>query len=149
MTRSRAALWSLWALCFALLALELALAHGMPSRASPWVRAQTAVAGFVLSLFSLVAGVATFAVRETFALRPIRRGELDPETPAGFAHVRATLLALWALCLLIGLLGDLLAYGAASPRAAWPYWGAAAALLVIHAPRRHLLTRPAPEPESP
>ena len=53
------------------------------------------------------------------------------------------LLALWARCLLIGIFGCLLAYGAASPAAAWPFISAAAVLLVFHAPRRWLFTRPA------
>jgi hypothetical protein len=48
------------------------------------------------------------------------------------------LLALWGLCLAIGALGGLLAYGASSARVAWPYqivprccWS--------HAPRRRML----------
>ena len=96
------------------------------------------VAGFVLALLSLIAGVGTFTLRESLALREIRSGALDPSTPAGFARVRGMLVVLWTLCLVIGLLGCGLAYGAASPRAAWPYVLAAAVLLVLHAPRRWL-----------
>jgi len=135
MTGSRRALWVLWAAFAALLGLELAFAYFVPSRLHPWYDAQASVAGFVLALLSLVAGVGTFTLRESLALREIRQGALDPSTPAGLARVRGMLLVLWTLCLVIGLLGCGLAYGAASPRAALPYVVAAAVLLVLHAPR--------------
>jgi hypothetical protein len=138
MTGSRGALWAIWAGFAALLALELAFAHFAPSREHPWYDAQESVAGFVLALLALVAGVGTFTLRESLALREIRSGTLDPETPAGFVRVRGMLIVLWTLCLAIGLLGCVLAYGAASPRAAWPYLFAAAVLLLFHAPRRWL-----------
>ena len=92
----------------------------------------------MLALLALVAGVGTFTLRESLALREIRSGALDPNTPAGFARVRGMLIVLWTLCLVIGLLGCVLAYGADSPRASWPYVFAAAVLLVLHAPRRWL-----------
>ena len=75
-------------------------------------------------------------------MRDVRLGTLDPSTPAGFARVRTMLLLLWTLCLLIGLLGCALAFGAASPRAAWPYLLAAGGLLVLHAPRHWLFRSP-------
>jgi hypothetical protein len=142
MTGSRSALWVLWAGFVALLALELAFAHLVPSRPQPWYDAQAAVAGFVLALLSLVAGVATFTLRESLALREIRQGALDPHTSAGLERVRTMLVVLWALCLGIGLLGSGLAYGAARPRAAWPYLIAAGVLLVIHAPRHWIFASP-------
>jgi hypothetical protein len=83
--------------------------------------------------------VSTFALREK--LREVR--EATPDSSGGVASVRALLLALWVRCLLIGLLGCALAYGAASPAAAWPFISASAVLLVIHAPRHWLFTRPA------
>jgi hypothetical protein len=135
-------LWLLWATFLGLLALELLIPYLVPNRPDPWYAAQTAVAGFVLALFSLTAGVGTFALRETLVLRKIRRGAIDPLTPSGFARVRTTLLGLWALCLLIGLFGSVLAYAAASPRAAWPYVAGAAVLLVLHAPRQWLFASP-------
>jgi hypothetical protein len=138
MTGSRAALRALWAGFLALVGLELAFAYLAPSRLHPWYDAQVSVAGFVLALLSMVAGVATFTLRESLALREIRAGALDPSSPEGFARVRLMLIVLWTLCLLIGLLGCGLAYGAASPRAALPYLIAAAVLLVLHAPRRWL-----------
>ena len=138
MSGSRGALWVLWAGFAVLLALELAFAYGVPSRLHPWYDAQASVAGFVLALLSLVTGVGTFTLRESLALREIRSGALDPNTPAGFARVRLMLIVLWTLCLLIGLLGCGLAYGAASPRSAAPYIFAAAVLLMLHAPRRWL-----------
>jgi hypothetical protein len=138
MTGSRGSLWLLWATFAALLAVELAFAYFGPSRLQPWYDAQVSVAGFALALFALVAGVGTFTLRESLALREIRLGSLDPSTPAGFARVRAMLVVLWTLCLAIGLLGCGLAWGAASPRAAAAYIFAAAVLLVLHAPRRWL-----------
>jgi len=136
MTGSRGALWLLWAGFAALLVLELAFAYAVPSRQHPWYDAQASVAGFVLALLSLVAGVGTFTLRESLALREIRSGTLDPTTPEGFSRVRLMLFVLWTLCLVIGLFGCGLAYGAASPRAALPYLIAAAILLVLHAPRK-------------
>jgi hypothetical protein len=86
--------------------------------------------------------VGTFSLRESWALRDIRAGTLDPCTPVGFARLRRLLLALWTLCISIGLLGGVLAYGAALPSAAWPYALASGALLVLHAPRDWLFTVP-------
>jgi hypothetical protein len=140
MSAPRWALWILWAVFAALLALQLRMAYVIPPRPHPWYEAQVAVAGFVLALLSVLAAVGTFTLRETLAMRQIRRGELDPNTEAGFARVRGMLVVLWTLCLVIGLLGGALAYGAGSPRAAWPYFLGAAALLVLHAPRRWLFT---------
>ena len=138
MSAPRWALWILWAVFAALLALELRIAYVIPPRPHPWYDAQVAVAGFVLALLAVLAAVGTFTLRETLAMREIRRGSLDPNTPDGFARLRGMLVVLWTLCLVIGLLGCGLAYGADSPRAAWPYVFAAAVLLVLHAPRRWL-----------
>ena len=131
--------WILWGAFLGGLAFELVIPRVLASRPQPWDAAQTAVAEFILAIFSLVAAVGTFTLRETFALGPIRRGSLDRSTPAGFARVRAALVVLWLLCLLIGLFGSILAYAAANPAEAWPYVTGAAALLVIHAPRAWIL----------
>ena len=138
--------WILWGACLGGLAFEVVLPRVLPSRAQPWDAAQTAVAEFILAIFSLVAAVGRFTLRETFALGPVRRGSLDPRTPAGFARIRATLAVLWSLCLLIGLFGSILAYAAANPAQAWPYVAGAAVLLVVHAPRARLLEAPAATP---
>lgn len=143
MTGSRGVLWVLWAACLALVGAALALPAWLPSRPTPWYEAQTAVAGFVLTLLALLAGVGTFTLREALVARDVRRGTLDPGTPEGFARVRAMLLVLWLLCCLIALLGCGLAWGAASPRVAWPYGAAAAGLLLWHAPRSAVFAVPA------
>jgi hypothetical protein len=145
MTGSRVALWGLWALFLALLALELALPELLPARPQAWYDAQVSVAGFVLTLLAILAAVGTFTLRETLVGRDVRAGTLDPRTPAGYARVRLMLLALWTLCLLIGLLGVGLAYGAASARLALPYTFGAAGLLAWHAPRRWLFRSPQPQ----
>jgi hypothetical protein len=142
MPRWRPYAWILWAACLGVVAFELALPRVLPRRPEPWDAAQTAVAEFVLAIFSLVAAVGTFTLRETFALGPLRRGALDPRTPAGRARIRSTVLVLWLLCLLIGSFGSLLGYASASPGEAWPYVAGAAALLVVHAPRAWLLASP-------
>jgi len=146
MSGSRRSLWVLWAAFAASLGLELAFAYFVPSRLHPWYDAQASVAGFVLALLSLVAGVGTFTLRESLALRDIRLGALDPSAPAGLSRVRSMLLVLWTLCLAIGLLGCALAWGAASPRSATPYVFAAAVLLVLHAPRRWLFASAPSDP---
>jgi hypothetical protein len=142
MTAPRWALWILWAIFATLLALELRIAWLLPPRPHPWYEAQVAVAGFVLALLSVLAAVGTFTLRETLAMRRIRTGELDPHTQAGFARVRDMLIVLWTLCLVVGGLGVLLAWGGARPRAAWPYFIGAAVLLVLHAPRGWLFSPP-------
>jgi hypothetical protein len=141
-SRVRGQLWGLWALFLASLALQLAIPHLVASREHPWHSGQTAVAGFVLALFSLTAAVSSFALRET--LRESCRATPDPSSPSHVRSIRAMLLGLWARCFLIGAFGCLLAYGAASPSAAWPFVSAAAVLLVFHAPRPWLFTRPSP-----
>ena len=145
---SRTGLWTLWVTCLLVLALQVAWASLAAPRANPWNAAETAVAGFVLALFALSGGVGSFAIRETFLLRHLRRGALDLATPSGLARTRRVLLALWLLCLLVAVLGAIVAYGSASPRAAWPYQIAAGVLLVIHAPRSGLLRGREPEPQS-
>jgi hypothetical protein len=120
-------LWLAWLVYAAILAAELAVPYFVQPRPDPWNSAETAVAGFVLALFSLAAGQGTFAVRESLA---------------GAPQVRlARFLVLWLLCVLIGLFGSVIAWGSASPAAATPYVVAAAVLLVLHAPRPRLLAR--------
>jgi hypothetical protein len=119
----RRQLWALWLLALGLLACELGALYLAPDRVDPWHPAQTAVAGFLLALLGLTLGVSTFALRERLA-------ELRAAS-----EVRRTRLLLWARCLVVGALGAVLAWGAASPAAALPFVAAAAALLVIHAPR--------------
>ena len=141
---SRTTLWILWAAIVALLALDaIALTGFLPVRVHPWYDAQTSVALLVLGLLALVAGVGTFALRESLVLRDLRSGTLDPNTASGFARIQRTLVALWSLCLVIGLLGNVLAWGAAKPIVAAPFLLAAAVLLVVHAPRGWLFARAA------
>jgi hypothetical protein len=136
MRGSRVSLWGLWASCLALVGLELVLANGLAaSRSDPWDPSRVAVAGFVLGVISVALGVWTFALREGLALRDVRAGLLDPSTPEGLFRIRRMLLALWSLCLVIGLLGSVVAWGAGNARAAWPYLLGAGVLLVLHAPR--------------
>ncbi len=142
MTGSRGALWALWALSLALVGLALSLPAWLPSRPTPWYDAQTAVAGFVATLLAMLAAVGSFTLRETLALREVRLGTLDPGTAEGYARMRLMLCVLWLLCLVIVWLGCGLAWGAASPRLAWPYAAAAMGLLLWHAPRSALFERP-------
>jgi hypothetical protein len=145
MSASRGAFWVLWAVFVVCLGLELLLAERVPVRAIPWHAGQTAVAGFVVALIGIALGVWTFALRESLALRDVRAGRIDLRTAEGLARMRSMLLALWSLCLLIGLLGLLMAWGAASPAAAWPYVFGAGVLLAMHAPReRHFHSRGVP-----
>lgn len=142
--RSRRMLWIVWAGFLALLALVLGMPQLVTPRSQPWTAAETAVAGFVLTLLSFAAGIGTFAVRENLVLSDLRTGALDPRTPDGFLQVRRMLLALWTLCLLIGIFGGVIAHGSATPAGALPYVVAAAVLLAIHAPRRWLFAGPEP-----
>jgi len=140
---ARTSLWILWAALFSFLAVYVALARVLPPPAVPWYDAQTAVVGFVLAIAALAAAVGGFALRETLALRHLRSGALDPASAVGFARLRLMLLLLWGLADLVGAFGVIVAWGAASPRLVWPYVLGAAALFVLHAPRRWLFERPA------
>jgi hypothetical protein len=139
-TSIRVQIHGLWVFFWALLALTHAIPGLVPVRPDPWHAGQTAVAGFVLALLSLAAAVSTFAARES--LRDLRAATPDPPPPESVARVRLLLVSLWARCVLIGVFGALLAYGAGSARAAWPFTAGAAALLVLHAPRPWLFRRP-------
>ena len=141
---SRTTLWLLWAAIVALLALDaIAVARFLPVRVHPWYDAQTSVALLVLGLLALVAGVGTFALRESLVLRDLRSGTLDPNSASGFARIQRTFVALWSLCLVIGLFGNVLAWGAGTPIVAAPFLLATAVLLVVHAPRGWLFARAA------
>jgi hypothetical protein len=145
MSGSRASLWGLWAFALALLGLELVLAERLASsQALPWADAATGVAGFVLGVISVALGVWTFALREGLALRDVRSGALDPSTPEGFFQLRRMLVALWTLCVVIGLLGEVVAWGSGNARMAWPYVAGAGVLLLLHVPRDSVFNPPAP-----
>jgi len=139
---SRAALWLVWFLFAAILAIEVAVPYVAAPRPDAWHPAQTALAGFVVAIFSLAAAEGTFALRESLVVRDAPSTALGVRSLAGTGHVRiARFATLWALCTLIGFFGALIAYGAASPAASTPYAVAAAVLLAIHAPRPRLLAR--------
>jgi hypothetical protein len=134
-TEARRELWGLWAGFAVLLALTMELPRLLPGREIPWHAGQAAVAGFVLALLAMVAGVSSFALREQ--VRAVLVSGLDPG--ASRSRVLLMLLDLWTRCIAVGALGSVLAWGAAAPRAAWPFVLAGAALLVFHAPRHPLL----------
>ena len=143
MVGSRNSLWALWAAFFAVLALDaLLLAAGLPTRADVWYDAEASVVLLVLGLLALVAGVGTFALRETLVGRDLRSGAIDPSTADGFQRVRRALAALWSLCLVIAGLGNVLAWGVAKPLSAAPFLAGAATLLIVHAPRARFFERP-------
>lgn len=136
MAGSRSTLWTLWAVIVALLVLDaLALRGWLPTRADVWYEAEASVAQLVLGLLALVAGVGSFALRETLVVRDLRSGALDPNTESGFRRVQRMLFALWSLSLVIAALGNVLAWGAAKPIAAVPFLIGAAVLLAVHSPR--------------
>lgn len=137
-------LWIIWAAMLGTLALYAIVPTLVPPRATPWYEAQIAVGRFVAGLLALVAGVGTFAIRETLALKQIRMGTIDPTTPAGHARIRVALIATWALCDLVGILGLALAIAAGNPALVAPFAGAAAVLFLIHRPQDRYFERPSP-----
>jgi peptidoglycan/LPS O-acetylase OafA/YrhL len=139
MMRSGGLLWLAWSALFATLLGWLVLPSFGPHYADPWYEAQAAVAVFVFAILSMVAGVGSFAMRESLVLRDVREQRIDPSTEQGRVQLTRRLVALWTLCALIGVLGALLAYYTDEPRLGWPYLGAAGVLLVIHAPRARFL----------
>jgi len=134
-------LWLPWAVLLVSLAIWLALPQLVAPRPDPWSTAETAVAGFVLAILALVAGIGTFALRESLVQRDPGTVGLDPTTPEGFARMRARLIELWLLCAAIGVLGGIMIRYSGRPAAGWPYLAGAAVLFVLHAPRPRLFQR--------
>lgn len=132
--------WLAWLALFAALPVIAALPRVLPPRTDPWSEAGTAVAGFVLVLFALVTGVATFALRETLVLREEETGTFMRGGGGGI-WVRTRLVVLWSLCALVGFYGGILGRYSASPASAWPYLVGAGALFLLHAPRAAFLQR--------
>ena len=139
MTRGRVSLWLLWASLFGTLALWLALPAWCGHHEDPWYPAQSAVAGFVLALLALAAGLGSFALREALVFRDARERRFDPATVAGRAALRSRLLALWGLCAAIGSLGGIMVWYSDRIALGLPYLAGAALLFVMHAPRPRLL----------
>lgn len=139
MSSVRPSLWLLWALLLATLALWPALPALLGHRADPWYPAQAAVAGFVLALLAVAAGLGSFALREALVFRDVR--PVDPATPEGRFGLRLRLAALWLLCAVVGGLGGMMIWFSDRPRLGLPYLAGAAFLFVLHAPRARLLDR--------
>jgi hypothetical protein len=133
-------LWLPWAVLFATLAIWIELPRLAPWP-EPWNAAETAVAGFVLAILALVAGIGTFALRESLVQRRAGEGGLDPATDDGFTRLRFRLVGLWLLCAAIGVLGGIMIRHSGGLAAGLPYLVGAAALFVVHAPTPRFLHR--------
>jgi hypothetical protein len=94
-----------------------------------------------LAVVALLEGLATLAMRHFLLLGPVRAGTLDPETPAGAGRVWTLRILCWVLSVSIGIYGLVLFFLYRQTSLLYPFLGAAAALLIIHAPR------PLPTPE--
>ena len=108
---ARRRVWGVWASFGVLLVASLEIPRWLPAREIPWHAGQAAVAGFVLALLAMVAGVSSFALREQ--VRVFLASQ--PDTPASRSRVRLMVIDLWTRCVAIGMLGSILAWGAASP----------------------------------
>jgi hypothetical protein len=133
--------WASWAVLFATLGLWFALPRLVAPVPDPWNAAESAVAGFVLAILALCAGIGTFALRESLVMRDVREGRIDPGTPEGLAQVRIRLVALWALCSAIGVLGGIMVHWSGRTGSGAPYLVGAAVLLVLHAPNARFFRR--------
>jgi hypothetical protein len=141
MAKSTGSLWLLWGALLATLPAWLAMPRFVAHRAVPWYDAQTAVAGFVLAMLALVAGLGSLAMRESLVFRDVREGRIDPNTPDGMIQLRVRLFGLWLLCALVGAFGAVMAYYSDRPVIGWPYFAGSAVLFALHAPRAAFLRR--------
>jgi hypothetical protein len=141
MNRAPFSLWFAWAGLFASLGIWLALPRFEVPYPTPWSQAETAVGGFVLAILAMVAGIGTFALRQSMVLHDIREVRLDPTTPEGYARVRQGLVVLWLLCAGIGVLGAIMIHYSGGLTPGVPYLAGAAALFVLHAPRPRFFQR--------
>jgi hypothetical protein len=131
--------WLWWAALFASLSIWVAMPRFATPLPDPWNAAETAVAGFVLAILALVAGLGTFALRESLVERDAdatRGASAD-----GGARVQLRLVELWLLCAVIGALGGIMIRHSGRPATGLPYLIGAGALFVIHAPTRRLCQR--------
>ncbi len=134
MASMQAGLWAYWLGFVAALALVAAVPFVAGPEQAMLSDAQQSVVTFVLTLLSMTAGVGSLATREN-VVRGVSSGTLDPRTPRGAVVMRRMLLGTWALCVVIALMGLLMAWLGASPWSAAPYVVAAATRRVFHAPR--------------
>lgn len=141
MTHGHASLWLVWAGMAASIALWPLLPELIGHRVDPWYAAQAAVAGFVLALLALAAGLGSFALREALVFRDVRERRLDPTTTAGARALRWRLVALWLLCAGIGALGGIMIWYSDRVALGLPYLAGAVGLFVLHAPWPRLLDR--------
>lgn len=133
MQAQRRRLWLLWLGMLALLAGSAATPFFVGPMSAAYSDAGIEVLGFVLTLLAMTAGVGSLAVHESL-LRAVWAGA-DPGSSRGAVRLLRSLLGAWALCLIVGDMGLILAWAAARPISAWPYVLAATALLAFHAPR--------------
>lgn len=135
---SNGVLWVLWLVVVAGLAAVAAIPSLFGPSSTTYTDAGLDVMQFVLALLCTTAGVGSLAVRES-VLRGIWRGEYGGDDRDARERLGRALLGAWILCLLIGVLGSILAWASARPWRAAPYLLAATALLAFHAPRPGLL----------
>lgn len=88
-----------------------------------------------LSAVALVSGIGTLVARNLLIVQPARRGELDLRSAAGLAHFFPIAVVLWAVSESIGVCGLLLCFLFGKLAYLYSFLFAAAALLLVHAPR--------------
>lgn len=135
---TRGTLVGIWLAVMALLGGVAAAPYLFGPAATTYTEAGLEVLQFVLALLSTTAAVGSLAVRET-VLRALWRGEYTGNDSDALERLGRALLGAWLLCLVIGVLGAILAFASAAPARGWPYLLAASALLLYHAPRPGLL----------
>jgi len=138
MNERQTILWALWATTLSLLGIYAAFPLLVPNVRPPWPPERVDVTSFVLILLCMASAVSSFALRESLLTQRLRSGLLDTATLEGARHVRRVLIGCWVLCAAIGTAGFGLELLSAKPAVGWPYLVAAAALLVLHAPRASL-----------
>ena len=81
-------------------------------------------------------GIGSLAARQVLLVRPIRAGELIPNTDAGLARVGRISIVLWALSEAVGLYGLMLYMLSGEARHLYLFLMAATGLFFAHRPGR-------------
>jgi len=96
----------------------------------------------IFALVALGAAVTSFVLRNVMLTRPLARGALDPETPAGAQRVQTAFVLAWVFSETVGLFGFVLWFLGRDWNVFLAFLSAGAVLIALHAPLASRLRAP-------
>ncbi len=134
-----------WALIVSIGVYAVA-AYAIAGTVGPRDRTQVHILTAALGLVSTTIGMATIFIRGRMLVGPIKRGELDPRTPAGRKRAFMPFILCLVLSESIGTYGLVMAMFSGSPLYAGPFLVISTLLLLIHRPTAPELVPPSSGP---